>query len=102
MDRVTISFCPNGVIRAIDSPQLPIRDVLPEADVFRASHLLPINDHSSRYHGWYYADLSPLADAEGNDRYRISLYPPQPTYQLAREQEEQWLLKNYLQTPPIT
>ena len=98
MSGIVIGFDEQGSMRAIDGDPIPLVRVFPQAEVFRASHLFPINNLGGARHGWYYADMSPLAEYTGQPEHSICLFPPQPTYDLAKQQEDLWLKKNYLTT----
>lgn len=46
--------------------------------------------------GFFYADLSPLADLTGNDKHRVCLWPPKREYAEANADEEAYVTREYV------
>ena len=84
-------------------PDGSVRAVWPKADAgllrevgrpARAGQILVVE--AGPWAGFFYADLSPLADLTGDDRHRVCLYPPQTEYAAANAAEEAYVTREYV------
>ena len=85
-------YLPTGETRAIYTDAR--RHLLRNEEVDRASLINPIKDGPKR--GCFYVDFSLLADATGDDRYRLCLTETFETYTEANQAEVAWLEANYI------
>ncbi len=87
-------YMPDGSVRAVwpKGNAGVLRDV---GAPVRAGQILVV-DPPGPYAGWFYADLSPLADLTEDRRHRVCLYPPQPEYAQANAAEEAYVLRTYV------
>ena len=85
-------------------PDGSVRAVWPKADAgalrgvgvpVRAGQILVVAEPGP-YAGFFYADLSPLADLTGDPRHRVCLYPPRAEYAAANAAEEAFVTRAYV------
>ena len=87
-------YMPDGSVRAVWPKQGA--DLLRAVGTpVRAGQILVVEEPGP-YAGFFYADLSPLADLTNNDRHRVCLYPPQLEYAAANADEEAYVVRNYV------
>jgi len=88
-------YLPNGQRRAIWDDRFACAERQAGVRIQRASRVEVID--SGPYAGYFYADLSLVAQAAGQPKWAVCLYPPQPTYQEAVASEVRWLKANFLE-----
>lgn len=85
-------YLPSGETRAIYADSR--RHLLREGEVDRASLINPVKEGPNK--GRFYVDFSFLADATGEDRFRMCLTQTFETYDEANRVEVEWLEKNWV------
>ena len=85
---------PDGSVRAVwpKAGAGVLRDV---GAPVRAGQILVV-EAPGPYAGFFYADLSPLADLTGEARHRVCLYPPHGDYAEANAAEEAYVTTHYV------
>jgi hypothetical protein len=87
-------------------PDGSVRAIWPKADAgflreigrpVRAGQILVVEEPGPLA-GFFYADLSPLADLTGDRRHRVCLCPPKSEYSAANADEEAYVLRHYVLT----
>lgn len=87
-------YMPDGSVRAVWPKQGA--DVLRGVGTpVRAGQILVIEEPGP-HAGFFYADLSPLADLTGDDRFRVCLWPPRSEYADANADEEAFVTRHYV------
>jgi hypothetical protein len=87
-------YLPDGSTRALwAKPHARVyrrHEVLP----CRGSHVIAITDGPRR--GLFMVDFSPLAEATGDDQYRVCLAQTYESHEDAVEAEHAWLVENWV------
>jgi len=104
---VRLKFSPGGKVRAIHDDNFPWEKAFgPDfaASRRRASIINTVEDGPNA--GRFYVDFSHLADATGDEKYRVCLTHTFDREGVAKEAEVVWLTANYIQRrddvqPPI-
>lgn len=90
-------YRPDGTTRSLWSrpfaPVLRRHEVLP----VRGSNVIAIREGPHR--GRFHVDFTPLADASGDDRYRVCLTETFDVHEDAVAAERAWLLQNWVLAP---
>ena len=87
-------YMPDGSVRAVwpKANAGVLRDV---GVPVRAGQILVVAEPGP-HAGFFYADLSPLADLTGDYHHRVCLYPPLPEYAQANAAEEAYVQRHYV------
>lgn len=94
------AFRPDGTVRAVwddqTAPSFRAAGVMPR----RASRVEVIEPHfCEKKCGLFHVDFTPLAEATGDDRYRVCLAVPFYQYAAAVAAEVRWLQQNWVLAP---
>ncbi len=86
-------YMPDGSVRAV-WPKTGADLLRGVGTPVRAGQILVVE--AGPWAGFFYADLSPLADLTTDDRHRVCLYPPQSDYSAANAAEEAYVQRHYV------